>query len=85
LGTTGPMPVRDWAGAAAGSSKAAVRRTVHRRRHRRERGEGGSSCGLRVMGMGGRHALTVQRCQDMTEIGIWRFIHKRKMLSIEEQ
>lgn len=57
LGTTGPMPVRDWAGAAAGSSKAAVRRTVHRRRHRRERGEGAVHVGCGSWGWVGAMPL----------------------------
>ena len=40
VGTTGPLPARDWAVKAGGSSKAAVSTGVHRRRPRRERDGG---------------------------------------------
>lgn len=70
LGTVGPMPVRDWAGEAAGSSKVTVSTTVHRRRPRRKRG-GDGSYGLRVMGRGGRHAHPVLRCNDIWTLALY--------------
>lgn len=69
LGTTGPLPARDWQGEAGGSSKAAVSTQGCTAGGTAKSGTGDGSLGLRVMGMGGRHALILQRRKDINVIG----------------